>query len=894
MRVLLGLHFGGATLAEPDGCSADVASIGRATWGPAQLLGDLELRLGLQVKAEPQAVRVASWQARIAQVCGYGRYYSRSFEVEPLGVARDLLHLRDALVEAGWDGRAVVGGGRRLDALAELEQLSAPPLPLGRADRLVAVTRALVSACAVPYREVLLAEPTELWPARWRVVFEHLERSGVRFARLEANLPGAPPHTDLGRLQAVLHGRAEGERVSVEGDGSLIKVTAETAWEAARATAALFPPTAHPTVVIRQHDAASLDNALDAHGLRTQGQSSLSAWRSALQVLPLALELAFEPKDPYRVLELLTLPVGPFQGRAGHELARALCQSPGIGSPAWEAAKGTLAASTPQALSAITSWLEGTGADPVDGAAKADLIAVVERVRSWCLARVASSSDDGTLLTAAQQCKTLLSALACDPRGKLRLVEARKLFASVMSVGTALNILEEQAGRADHVGSPAMLWAARDTIVWWAFEHPAELSHRLPWRRQELEALRAAGVRFPDPRALFAEEAHAARRAFGSATRQLILVGARNAAGKSLGAHPLWDELLARTGLDMAALARLEASARDLRDPGARLARPLVAHQPIQLPGGRAQWSVEAGSVPQLAELSFQSLDALLGCPLRWGLRYAAGVRPGGHALPSLVQLNGSLGHRLVEVLHQQGAFDLSEAELRAQAALVLTELFRREGAPLLRAGMAFERSQLQQQLVAAVVDLARILTEGGLRIAAVEHPIAVAHADYSLGGRIDLVVLDRDGRPAIIDMKWGAASYRDALEQGLALQLALYAIAYATERGQAALPDASYFSLKQGKLFGLASSVLPNGEVLEGPSLADTWQRALRTLAHTRRSLEGGRFPVSGTRRAPALLAVYGVGEDQQAAHFAYPAEASCKYCGFDSVCGRRWEATS
>jgi hypothetical protein len=100
-------------------------------------------------------------------------------------------------------------------------------------------------------------------------------------------------------------------------------------------------------------------------------------------VLPLALELTFEPKDPYRALELLTLPAGPFRGVAGYRLTRALLQSPGVGSPAWGSAKTELA-KLPEADwgARIAEWFEEKGADPVAGASKGALLAVTERVRT--------------------------------------------------------------------------------------------------------------------------------------------------------------------------------------------------------------------------------------------------------------------------------------------------------------------------------------------------------------------------------------------------------------------------------------------------------------------------------------------------------------------------------
>ncbi|MDQ2642863.1 MAG: hypothetical protein M3020_03545, partial [Myxococcota bacterium] len=503
----------------------------------------------------------------MAAITEQGRYYSRSFEVDPLGTAEAVLRLRDSLVEAGWEGEAFVDGGSRLTAVQELEQLSHPVLPLGVADRLAAVDRTLAVAPRRVYAELTLAEASELWSARWQSIFRCLERGGTPLTRFAVHLPGAASGSDLAAIQAVLSSALQSsEAPAIRGDGSLIHITGETSWEAACAAAAVVAPLrSEEIVVIRSGDHAALDGALLGHGLRTQGLVSATPWRSAVQVLPLALELGFEPKDPYHVLELLTLPVGPFQGRVGHELARALGDAPGIGGRPWESAKAKLGADDSRtdraaSLRLVQEWLETRAADPTEGASKAALLAVVARVRAWILSRIAKAPEDIPLLSAAQHCSALSSALSSDPRQTLTLAEVRKLRASVLSASGAAEVAPEQAGRVEHVASAAGLWAPRRVVVWWSFNDQAPPSQRPPWRKPELLALNRAGLVLPDPQRRLAEHAAAARRALACATERVVLVSAGNAAGTSLGTHPLWDEIVARAGLDERSVSRLTVS----------------------------------------------------------------------------------------------------------------------------------------------------------------------------------------------------------------------------------------------------------------------------------------------------------------------------------------------
>ena len=122
-------------------------------------------------------------------------------------------------------------------------------------------------------------------------------------------------------------------------------------------------------------------------------------------------------------------------------------------------------------------------------------------------------------------------------------------------------------------------------------------------------------------------------------------------------------------------------------------------------------------------------------------------------------------------------------------------------------------------------------------------------------------------------------------------MQLAVYAFATALERGASDLPDAAYFSLKQGKLFGLPSTLLPNAEEVAGPTLGLTWQKIEAAVDKLDRVIGRGSFPVTGLRRSPRLLTAIGVSEREQLNHFALAGGSSCKYCNFDALCGRRWE---
>ena len=89
------------------------ASVGRPTWGPAALLSDLELRLGLVSLEQTAAARALAMQAQARAQLEREEtaFFARSFSVDAAGTATVLLAMRDALVEGGWRGGAVAGAG---------------------------------------------------------------------------------------------------------------------------------------------------------------------------------------------------------------------------------------------------------------------------------------------------------------------------------------------------------------------------------------------------------------------------------------------------------------------------------------------------------------------------------------------------------------------------------------------------------------------------------------------------------------------------------------------------------------------------------------------------------------------------------------------------------------
>ena len=887
LRPVVGRWLGG-TVAGADGRG----TVGEPVWGPEALLRDLELRTGIAAARPPQeALRVAAWSSRLAALLSEEPFYASSYRIDPLGTAEMLLSWRDALIEGGWDGTRVPGGGPRLDVFTQLEAMDGEPMAPGAGDRLAMVEAALALHGVAPYVELVVADDLRVWPGRWRRVFGRLRDEGTRLRRMPTPLGGAPADTDLRELQRRLAAGDDrsSQAWSPRGDGSLALLRAPTAIEAAEAVAAMVgarPP--GEVGIIRSGRPDVLDEAFRAHGLPTAGVRMVSTWRPALQVLPLALDMLFEPVDVRSALELLGLPGGPLGSRTRYSMSHALADAPGIGDVRWTNAKqrlrDALGERGPQELATLEAWVEPRRHGWRDGAPREAIVATVRRVLDWLRPRGAAPSS--SQLAAVEQCVQVAELIDRDPRGRFDRLAVRQLVAAASGLGASATWSVEEAGRVAHVDHPSALLHPRPLVVWWFFAaSTATPPHRSRWRAAELRALEAAGVSLVASDALLAEESGHWRTAALQARAQLLLVLPDRDRGQPTSAHPFWDEIVARLRLDDVHEAALTIAALDLatRPPWQLELEPLPM---LPLPEARPSWHVPPGRVPTSARLTAPGIEDLLDCPLRWVLGTGASLR--SRSVPAIAEgalLNGILGHRLVQRLVELEPVDTWVGSVER----ILDELLPVMAAPLLQPGMRFELLQLRHQLTRAVDGLVGLLQRSGMRVAGVEEEITAPWLATEVVGRLDLRLVDQHDREAIVDLKWGLGRYRAQLEQGRAVQLAVYAQVRRVAGGQEALPSAAYLSLSRGRLSTTDPARFGEAEGVGGPPLGETVARITTTVPAVRVALEAGFVPVTGVSRARPLLDSLEVAEDRRDAH--YPSTPRCDDCGFGAVCGRAWE---
>ena len=888
-----------------------VGALGEPVWGPTAWLGDLELRLGLPPVETSIAERTQVYASRLAAVLSTKPFYARSFALDSHGTATTLLAWRDELVEAGWSGEPIKNGGPRVDALVAAEAAPELRLPLGFADRIARVELELGDAPAPVYQSVRMLEPREVWPEGWRRIMDLLAGAGCRFEPVKHVLPTPQGDTDLARTQRLLAVPGHrAEKCFWSADGTLLHARACTAWELGETVAGLLRSLpSRDALVVRLGDAAPLDAAFQLQGLPAQGHSEASSLRSPLQILPLALSLLFAPRDPYRALELLTLPQGPFGHYAASRLAQAIGRAPGIGSGEWTKAKNQLrspldpsdpnqVAAAAKSTTKIESWFERPAFERASGAPQADVLAVTAQVREWARRR---PHDEGgvnwaVLTRSATELEKLVQA---HPRPALLPHELDQLAGRALGNGMVHDVSVEQAGRMNHVSGPWAVQRQHDVVlVWQAGPAASALPRHAPWRATELKAFKAAGLGFADAHRAMALEGDAWRRVFASARQTFIVATPDSHLAAAQPELPLWDEIIARSGaktshvhavtVDSARLLTRQGVAAAFSDVAAPLA-------PLALPEARRLWRVDPTSAKHalatMRKFYPTAMDSLLACPLRWVLESLLRIKPSRvTSVPDKSQLYGNLGHRLAEELHHRRVLSVP-AEVEAVVESVLDDLISREGGPLLMPGMTTQRVQVRQQLIRAMKVLAELIAGSSMKVKGVEVDTTAAWGNRQLAGRMDLLLESDDGAEAILDLKWSDSHYRHALAHGLALQLAVYAETRRRETNARAPLDAGYFGIKNARGLSLAGSSFANTRAFDGDSFENTWARAERTLESTLQHLHAGTIPASALARPKEpFVAHHGITPASAGDDYDQAADAACTYCANGSLCGRSW----
>jgi hypothetical protein len=408
--ITFGWHLDGQRATQPRNV------LGELVVGPLGLLNFLETQLGLLALHPSQAERIVQYRNCLQTLDADDRFYHRSFSVDPLGTAACLLDWRDQWALFGWNGDMPNSAPKRLRDLAELEATATIEVSPSIGQRLKGVKAALERR-RLEINQVRVIDPVASLPARWQAVL-------AEFTVVEIAEPEGAAVGFLGALQARLKKAGAGQpttKLTWQEDGSVVVVQAETRALAAHWIASQLEGE-RQTLVVSGGDGTRLDAYLAAANKPRQGLNEASAFRPALQVLPLTMELLWNPLNYYALVQFLTHPVCPIPGFARHRLAEKVADAPGIGGTYWQQTVEDIEAhygivQAPKVREQIATWIEHVRFKADQGAKIDSVIERVNRLAEFFRLRLGETDDAKRLaFHAGYPCIAIEASLTGDNR----------------------------------------------------------------------------------------------------------------------------------------------------------------------------------------------------------------------------------------------------------------------------------------------------------------------------------------------------------------------------------------------------------------------------------------------------------------------------------------------
>ncbi len=850
MKIIFGLHADGMNPHKKEN------RLGIKTVGPDGFLHILETQLGIPVRDSSYTSRVVSYLKRMESAGIEGRFFEKSCLVDKFNVAAELLNWRDQWYSGGWNGQIrndnlTSGNEKKLLDVADIEKQSQIPLAPGEGERLQAVLTALQHQ-KTQINELQLIDPIANFPKKWRLVIRSFDERKV-----DVLSPKAEAGTDLRRLQQTLIELQSGEpalnnsedivKPILKNDGSVQVVKSGSKSVSALAVASFLNSDSENTALLSSSDGVELDEAFERFNLPRSGFKRYSSARPLLQLLPLAIDLLWEPLNPETLLGFLLLPYAPIPKGLRRALASVVADSPGMNGTSWNSTLEKLLkkddeASQKKIREVIDLWLNPqrykvTEGIPLDVLHDRTLLIV-----DWIARRLALDNDEAqiALFRAANNQVNELAVVLGHFEDQEMLLSSEQIHYLIEQVtGSGTDLIDRYAECSPDkpinlvaTTTPSTFISHFDTVIWWDIQGQSKPVN--PFSKSEVECLESNGVDLIMPEDLYKMDAINSMKPILSATKKLMLILHDDCENQ----HPLVDQMISSMdGWEAITLDDELLTGNSLSKESANM----QGSEFNSLPAYRRWWEIKPDkNLGKRERESFSSLELMFKSPYQWILNYKARLRSG--ALVEIADgnlLKGTLVHHLYELFFLNNNHVLTDKKLDNKSINdwfdeAFNQLLNQEGLVLLQPGRTIEKARFEETTRRSLFELI-----GQLRAAKV---VEIEMEGYNegvffggmLSGSIDVRVVNSDGLEAIIDIKWGGKKYKENdLSENKHLQLVIYSYLRDLKLKSQGWPPVAYFIIDDAVLLSHNNEFFPKAWVVNKNSdenIKQVWQRIKHT----------------------------------------------------------------
>ena len=812
------------------------------TVGAQGMLGILEPQLGLIAEPVAQTQRVVQYLDCLKRCDHATRFYHKSLKADELGTATTLLSWRDQWYLNGWSGEIREATSPRLVDMATVERIARGVVFPCEGERLIAILQVMERRTPA-ISQVTLVKPLSTLPLRWQQVLSRLHTESLPALQQQGDSFLSELQSRLRQVQAGAQ-FLKADRLLFKSDDSVIVVRAETRLLASRWLADRVAHEKHDAVLVASDSAALLDDVLVASGQPRHGMSESSAYRPALQLLPMTLALLWAPLDFTVLIAFLSHPVSPVRSYARRKLAGKIAEKPGISGAEWDKVMAEITEYYGDDAGVVTeqihTWIAHPRFDQNEGVPVAEVMARVKKLAAYFSARLADEDEARRAswhagLSQATGFMGALEELQKGEQSKISQRQLQKLLAQATARGSANPKLVAEVGSLAVVNDPAALVEKFDQVIWWQPVLPA-MAKSYPWSETERLVLSASGVALPEITDTLDNLASDWLKPIYAAERQLLIVLPPH----DMEVHPVWQMIEALVqDIPVYPLERIFGG------PG-EATTTIIQHVP--LPEAKRWWQLpENVSIPKREYDSYSSLEPFLFNPYQWLLRYPAGLKASNLlSVADGFRLDGLLAHKLVEHFFAlEKPLEMADSDVSDWFDATFTQVVETEGAVLLMHGRRSDYEGLRYSLRRALMQLLSQLKSAGVIRVQSESGCEGSYSGGKIQGAIDLVLTNARGQQALIDMKWAGKSH-ERLAENTHLQLGIYA--ELTRQNTGAWPDVGYYVLSKAKLYTQHANYFPDSNVLNkkiDESTPHLWERFKQTYEWRSELLKQGKIEV-------------------------------------------------
>ncbi|MEZ4982482.1 MAG: PD-(D/E)XK nuclease family protein [Saprospiraceae bacterium] len=748
-------------------------------------------------------------------------FFSKAIQADAFGTSRRMLEMRDELILAGWDFQVEADCPPRLETFSKIElslreKANNDDFPLGgiagKAERIGNLLKHL-NPESYPIKSIKIHEPESLIPFHWKRIFKKL---GDKFS-IEYNYASSAPgnsESDLSCIQTLSSDSAKLERPKVKKDGSLIILKTSRSSQAAEFIAQLLRNNKDfkPLCIVPEKN-RQLDISLQNDGSPGMGILSASLARPSLQILKLIPAFLWEPVDPVKVLEFVSLNLKPMESGLGRVAAKAIANKPGLLGEDWNKSvyfyldqleKSDGAGSKAlhkKAKEDYEFWFDRKRYPVTSKAPKNEILSLFARVEEWAKEEFdQENSNNQSLLVLAEQSRKIKELLLALPETQLSFLELEQIVKTIYEP-SPIEFGKEEQGRMPYVYHPGAVESNCEQLLWWNFCEKEPVRFFSKWFNDEFGYLETKGIYLEKPEQENQRRLWLQMNPIKKVQSKLLLVMPESIYGSEVNPHPLFGHIMAafENAEDLIIDLEKEESLQSLKP---FFVLPETKERNLQKLG-RPKPILEINGdlgLDKIERASPSSLESLVYYPHQWVFRYR--LKLSKSSILSIVDektLYGNLAHKVFETILQEDFKNWSALDVENWLNEFMPKLFPREGAVLLMYGKEPEKISFENKIKEAAKYFISLLQNNNWTVAATEASLEGSLNELELKGYADLI-LEKGQESAILDLKWSGMTFRtNQVKNEEDLQLSMYNHLYHQQKGS--LPYCGYFILSRSKV---------------------------------------------------------------------------------------------